>query len=80
MKQKVIRLNEDSKKGMTSQVAIQRNRDNLNELELQVSQIIELRNDSDMLATELRDHVIDLYQRGVLALLKSHSKFNEKLS
>lgn len=45
-------------------------REAINDIELGVAQIYELRADSDAVSAELRDHVMELYNRTVISLLK----------
>jgi len=45
-------------------------REALNEIELGVAQIYDLKADSDAMAAEVRDHIMDLYNRTVIGLLK----------
>lgn len=47
-------------------------REALNEIELGVAQIYDLKADSDRMSGELRDHVMDLFNRTVIGLLKKH--------
>jgi len=42
--------------------------------------MFDLKADSDMVAIELRDHLMELYQTGVLGLIKQRCKLNETLS
>jgi len=44
----------------------------MNEIEMSVAQMYDLKADSDGVALELRDHFMDLYQRTVIGLLKKH--------
>jgi len=45
-------------------------REALNEIELGVAQIYDLKADSDAMAAEVRDHIMDLFNRTVIGLLK----------
>lgn len=47
-------------------------REALNEIELGVAQIYDLKADSDRMSSELRDHVMELFNRTVMGLLKKH--------
>merc|ERR1712226_148844 len=47
-------------------------REAMNEIEMSVAQMYDLKSDSDNVAIELRDHFMDLYQRTVVGLLKKH--------
>ena len=45
-------------------------REAMNEIEMSVAWMYDLKADSDGVAIEVRDHFMDLYQRTVVALLK----------
>lgn len=45
-------------------------REALNEIELGVAQIYDIKSESDAMAGELRDHIMELYNRTVIGLLK----------
>ena len=45
-------------------------REALNDIELGVAQIYDLQNESDAMSAEVRDHVMELYNRTVIGLLK----------
>ena len=47
-------------------------REALNEIELGIAQIYDLKADSDRMSSELRDHVMELFNRTVMGLLKKH--------
>lgn len=46
-------------------------REALNDIELGVAQIYDLKADSDAMSAEVRDHVMDLYNRTVIGLLRN---------
>lgn len=46
-------------------------REALNDIELGVAQIFDLKADSDAMSAEVRDHVMDLYNRTVIGLLRN---------
>ena len=54
-------------------------REALNEIELGVAQIYDLKADSDAVAAEVRDHLMELYNRTVIGLLKKKQKLNDNL-
>lgn len=47
-------------------------REALNEIELGIAQIYDLKADSDRMSSELRDHLMELFNRTVMGLLKKH--------
>lgn len=42
----------------------------LTELETGAAQLLNLKSENDWVSVELRDHILDLYQRGVIGLVK----------
>jgi hypothetical protein len=51
----------------------------MSELELSITKIMELKEESGSILMELRDHLIELYSRVGMGLLKRHIVFEEKL-
>ena len=47
-------------------------REALNDIEMGVAQIYDLKADSDRMSGELRDHIMELFNRTVIGLLKKH--------
>jgi hypothetical protein len=47
-------------------------REALNDIEMGVAQIYDLKADSDRMSSEIRDHIMELYNRTVIDLLKKH--------
>jgi len=45
-------------------------REALNDIELGVAQIYDLKSESDVMAGELRDHIMELFNRTVMGLMK----------
>ena len=54
-------------------------REALNEIELGVGQIYDLKADSNAASAQLRDHIMDIYNRTVVGLLKKQQKLNDNL-
>lgn len=54
-------------------------RESLNEIELGIGQIYDLKADSDRVCGELRDHIMELYQRTVVGLLKKLQSAEERV-
>lgn len=52
----------------------------MNEIEMSVAQMYDLKADSDGVAIEVRDHFMDLYQRTVIALLKKQQILEDRLA
>ena len=46
-------------------------REALNEIELGVAQIYDLKAESDAISAEMRDHLMELYNRTVVGLLRN---------
>ena len=63
MKNKVIKLCSDKNKSKSLKLPIK-------DVEQVAASILQLKAETDYVANELRDHFIDLYQRGVNGLLK----------
>jgi hypothetical protein len=51
----------------------------MNELELSITKIMELKEESGSILMELRDHLIEVYSKIGIGLLKRHSVYEEKL-
>lgn len=54
-------------------------RESLNDIELGVAQIYDLKADSDAMSGELRDHIMDLFNRTIIGLLKKQQKLVDNL-
>lgn len=54
-------------------------RESLNDIELGVAQIYDLKADSDAMSAELRDHIMDLFNRTIIGLLKKQQKLVDNL-
>lgn len=47
----------------------------LADLETGAAYLLNLKSESDWVSVELRDHILDLYQRGVIGIVKRISQF-----
>ena len=54
--------------------------DSIHELEMKINKMVNVTDCCDQNVIEIKNHLIDLYQRVGVALLKKHSTFHEKLS
>lgn len=52
----------------------------LAEVEQGAAQFLSLKSENDWVSVEVRDHFLDLYQRGVVGLIKRLCQFKQKLS
>lgn len=51
----------------------------MSELELNIAKLMEHKEDSGSMLNELRDHLIELYQKVGIGLLKRHLIFDEMI-
>lgn len=51
----------------------------MNELELSITKLMELKEESGSILIELRDHLIEIYQKIGIGLLKRHVSYDEQL-
>jgi hypothetical protein len=49
----------------------------MNELELAIAKLMELKDESGSVVMELRDHLIEIYNRIGVSLLKRHLMYDE---
>jgi len=52
----------------------------LAEVEQGAAQFLSLKSENDWVSVEVRDHFLDLYQHGVVGLIKRLCQFEQKLS
>ena len=79
IKRQVLTIDEKKnpgKKNIFSQAQIG---EMMNELEIQITKLLEIKDESGSAMGDMRDHLIDIYQRMGVGLLKRHQVYEEQL-